>query len=156
MERRHLLRGVGTVAAVGLTGCLGGDTEDDTEEPPNGENRNNTENRATVFVQPTDEEVDQWVEQQEEINSKVESGEITREEADEQISQLGGNPLNNAMNTATEQATSRGLEVVETSDQQLLVSGPSSDVDELLDLPVVTRIGSADEFNGDINQSADS
>lgn len=131
VSRRQML----TLSAVGislsLAGCAG-----------QGEER-----RVTVSLQPTQEDIEPAQAEAQRIQQQQLTGEISQEEAQQQLSELQAQLYDGLIETATEEAESLDLTVEDSIDPNtLLVSGPEGSIIDFLDIEIVADISDAEDF----------
>ena len=138
--RRRFLELAGTGAAVTLAGCNTQQTEQaDGSVTPGGEAT------VTVAVQPDQAQLQ---ERQSEIRSALESGNISRTEAQQQFRDAQSQLRSEAIATFEERASDAGISVDDSVAQfsVLLVSGPATALIEALSYEVVSGLLPAATF----------
>lgn len=148
-DRRRLLELAGTGTALSLAGCsaLQGDAGNGTETRDTTENSTDTtaegtsdgEEKVAVAVQANQQELQQ---RQQEVRSELESGNISRSEAQQQVQSAQVELRSEAVTSFTQRVSSNsGLTVDDSVDQLgiLLISGSATALIDTL---------SFDEVNG--------
>ena len=147
-DRRRFLALTGTGVA-GLAGCseLRSEREPEGSETPPTPDAGDTDTRRTVamIVQP---DPGALREAQTEIREALDSGELSREEAEQRLAEREQELIGEAIDTAGDRIEAAGAEHLDTVEQEgtLLVEGPPLALIDLLDEPALTAVVQRDRF----------
>lgn len=135
IRRRQLLAATGVGLGIATAGCSGASEQ----------------RTVTVYLQQTQDAQTQLQQKSQQLRQQLQSGNITRQEASSQYTELQSQ-LNSELNeTAKTEARSLSLTVMDSYSAQgnppvLLVSGPSNALIDYVQLDIVTGISSAKRF----------
>mgnify|MGYP000087624075 CR=1 FL=1 len=131
VSRRQLLAATGVGLGLATAGCAGA-----------GGSRT-----VTAQLQPTEEDLTAAQEEARQIQRQQFTGNLTRTEAQQQLSDLQSQLLDGLIEDATERAEGLGLTVEDSIEPTtLLVSGSGNSLIDFLDIEIVSNFSSADRF----------
>jgi hypothetical protein len=132
VSRRQLLAATGVGLGIATAGCAGA-----------GGSRT-----VTAQLQPTEEDLTAAQEEARQIQQQQFTGNLTRAEAQQQLSDLQSQLLDGLIEDATERAEGLGLTVEDSIEPTtLLVSGSGNSLIDFLDIEIVASFSSADRFD---------
>lgn len=136
VSRRQLLAATGVGLGLATAGCAGASGE----------------RTATAFLQQSEENQAEIEEESQRLRQELRSGNLTRQEASQQYSELQTELNDELEENARTEAESLGLTVEDSISQQgraplLLVSGSPDALLDFVELDIVAGISSAEQFD---------
>lgn len=136
VSRRQLLAAAGVGLGLATAGCAG----------------SSGERTATAFMQQSEEAQAELQQENRRLRQELQSGNITRQEAGQQLSALQTELNDQLMEDARTEAQSRNLSIIDSIAPQgspplLLLSGAPNALLDFVELDIVVGLGSADRFN---------